>query len=162
MCYNDTKTAKKEKIMDIKIYQTLPPEAREIRTVVFVEEQGFQEEFDTTDNIATHLVLFHAQAPAAVCRVFFDEDMGLYLVGRVAVRKEFRGSGLGAAIMQAAEEQVRRMGGTALHLHAQCRITPFYEAIGYHSYGPIEDDQGCPHIWMKKELSQGIVGFADN
>ena len=21
--------------------------------------------------------------------------------------------------------------------------------------GEIEDDEGCPHIWMKKELSQG-------
>ena len=138
--------------MDIRIYCTLPQEAREIRQTVFVDEQGFEEEFDTTDNIATHLVLFENGIPAAVCRVFWDEAMGQYLVGRVAVRKEFRGKGLGAAIVKAAEAQVRRMGGKELHLHAQCRITGFYEAIGYTSYGPVEDDQGCPHIWMRKRL----------
>lgn len=138
--------------MDIRIYRTLPQEARDIRTVVFVDEQGFEEEFDTTDNIATHLVLFENGMPAAVCRVFWDEPTSRYLVGRVAVRLEFRGKGLGAAIMNAAEDQVRKMGGKELHLHAQCRITPFYEAVGYDPYGPIEDDQGCPHIWMRKEL----------
>lgn len=31
-------------------------------------------------------------------------------------------------------------------------FTDFYETIGYTQYGEIEDDQGCPHIWMKKEL----------
>lgn len=138
--------------MDIRIFSTLPQEAREIRTVVFVDEQGFEEEFDTTDHIATHLVLFENQIPAAVCRVFRDEETGRFLVGRVAVRREFRGKGLGAAMMNAAEEQVRKMGGKELHLHAQCRITPFYEAVGYTPYGAVEDDQGCPHIWMRKRL----------
>jgi predicted GNAT family N-acyltransferase len=138
--------------MDIRVYQTLPQEARDIRTAVFVHEQGFREEFDTTDNIATHLVMFEDDIPAAVCRVFWDAPTSRYLVGRVAVRREFRGRGLGAALMKAAEEQVLRMGGKALHLHAQCRITGFYEAVGYTSYGPVEDDQGCPHIWMEKKL----------
>jgi predicted GNAT family N-acyltransferase len=138
--------------MDIRTYHTLPPEAQRIRTVVFVEEQGFQEEFDTVDCFATHLVLFEDGEAAGVCRVFWDEDTKRYLVGRVAVRREFRGRGLGAALMEGAENQVRAIGGHALHLHAQCRITPFYEAVGYTPYGPIEDDQGCPHIWMKKEL----------
>ena len=138
--------------MEIRVYQQLPREAYDIRTTVFVEEQGFQEEFDTTDQIATHLVLFENGVPAAVCRVFRDLDRGQYLVGRVAVHRAFRGKGLGAAIMNAAEAQVRRMGGDELHLHAQCRITGFYEAVGYMAYGAVEDDQGCPHIWMKKTL----------
>lgn len=138
--------------MDIRTYHILPPEAQEIRTVVFVEEQGFQEEFDTVDGFATHLVLFEDGEAAGVCRVFWDEGSKRYLVGRVAVRREFRGKGLGAALMAGAEHQVRAMGGKSLHLHAQCRIVPFYEAVGYTPYGPIEDDQGCPHIWMKKEL----------
>ena len=138
--------------MEIRVYQQLPREAYDIRTTVFVEEQGFQEEFDTTDQIATHLVLFENGVPAAVCRVFRDPDRGQYLVGRVAVHRAFRGKGLGAAIMNAAEAQVRRMGADELHLHAQCRITGFYEAVGYLPYGAVEDDQGCPHIWMKKTL----------
>lgn len=39
-------------------YNTLPPEAAAIRQAVFVEEQGFQEEFDAIDRHALHLLLF--------------------------------------------------------------------------------------------------------
>ena len=135
-----------------KIYSTLPEEACYIREAVFVEEQGFADEFDKTDLSATHFVLFVDREPAAVCRVFWDEDRKQYILGRVAVMPQFRRMGLGSAVIQAAEQYVSEQGGEALHLHAQCRITDFYEAIGYTSYGNIEDDQGCPHIWMQKSI----------
>ncbi len=138
--------------MYVRIYTTLPEEACYIRETVFVQEQGFTDEFDKLDLVSTHLVLFAEDDPAAVCRVYWDDTMGQYILGRVAVLQEFRGQGLGGAVVKAAEDYVREQGGRALHLHAQCRITAFYEAIGYTPYGEIEDDQGCPHIWMKKDL----------
>lgn len=138
--------------MHVKIYPTLPEEACYIRETVFVQEQGFTDEFDKLDLISAHLVLFVREEPAAVCRVYWDEEMGKYILGRVAVMQQYRGSGLGASILRSAEEYTREQGGKELHLHAQCRITAFYEACGYDEYGPIEPDQGCPHIWMKKNL----------
>lgn len=137
--------------MEVTIFSTLPLEGRQIREEVFVREQGFQEEFDSIDGFATHILVSVEGEPAGICRVFWDEDKGLFLLGRVAVRRHFRGKGIGTALVTAAEEQVRAMGGTSLHLHAQCRITGFYEAVGYTPYGEIEDDQGCPHIWMEKK-----------
>ena len=138
--------------MYVKVYTTLPEEACYIRETVFVQEQGFTDEFDKIDVTAAHLVLFVREEPAAVCRVFWDEDMAQFILGRVAVLQQYRGNGLGAAILQAAEAYTREQGGKELHLHAQCRITAFYEACGYDQYGEIEDDQGCPHIWMRKSL----------
>lgn len=138
--------------MYVKVYPTLPEEACYIRETVFVQEQGFTDEFDKIDVTAAHLVLFVREEPAAVCRVFWDEDMAQFILGRVAVLQQYRGNGLGAAILQAAEAYTREQGGKELHLHAQCRITAFYEACGYDQYGEIEDDQGCPHIWMRKSL----------
>ena len=45
----------------VEIYSELPDEAKAIRQAVFVEEQGFQEEFDELDNTEavsyTHLTL---------------------------------------------------------------------------------------------------------
>ena len=35
-------------------YNFLPDEAKEIRIKVFVEEQGFKQEFDELDSICTH------------------------------------------------------------------------------------------------------------
>ena len=138
--------------MEIKVYNTLPPQGRRIREEVFVREQGFQEEFDSIDGFATHILAMSEGSPAGICRVFWDEGRQQFLLGRVAVLRPFRMKGIGAALVKAAEQQARRMGGNSLHLHAQCRITGFYQALGYTAYGEIEDDQGCPHIWMEKQL----------
>ena len=59
---------------------------------------------------------------------------------------------LGAKMIGEAERIVKEEGGTSIRLHAQCRGTPFYGQQGYKEYGVIEDDEGCPHIWMKKQL----------
>lgn len=47
-----------EREMEIRVYDELPEEASRIRREVFVEEQGFMEEFDEIDGWANHLVLF--------------------------------------------------------------------------------------------------------
>ena len=44
--------------MDIKIYDTLPDDAARIREEVFMKEQGFHDEFDSTDKTAAHIVLY--------------------------------------------------------------------------------------------------------
>ena len=136
----------------VKIYPTLPEEACYIREAVFVEEQGFADEFDKVDLGAAHFVLFVEDEPAAVCRVYWDQELQKHILGRVAVMPQFRRMGLGGAIISSAEQYVCEQGARTLHLHAQCRITDFYEAIGYQPYGDVEDDQGCPHIWMTKKL----------
>ena len=45
-----------EREMEIRVYDELPEEASRIRREVFVEEQGFMEEFDEIDGWANHLV----------------------------------------------------------------------------------------------------------
>ena len=44
--------------MNYKIYDQLPQEAKEIRIKVFMEEQGFKDEFDDLDDLCQHLVVF--------------------------------------------------------------------------------------------------------
>ena len=58
--------------MEIKIYNQLPDEAKEIRLEVFVKEQGFEEEFDDIDETAAHIVLFDGSHPVGVCRIFTE------------------------------------------------------------------------------------------
>lgn len=60
--------------MRVEIFQTIPQQAVEIRQKVFVDEQGFQNEFDDIDLIAVHFVLFDdLDVPIATCRVFKDK-----------------------------------------------------------------------------------------
>ena len=85
--------------MEIKVYNTLPPQGRRIREEVFVREQGFQEEFDSIDGFATHILVLSEGSPAGICRVFWDEGRQQFLLGRVAVLRPFRMKGIGAALV---------------------------------------------------------------
>lgn len=139
--------------MKILRYDSFPSYAREIRETVFIQEQGFQSEFDEIDNTAVHFVLFDEnEIPIATCRVFWNEKMDAYTLGRLAVMKECRGRNIGSLIVKEVEKYVRETGGKDIVLHAQCQVTDFYNKLGFTEFGDIEDEQGCPHIWMKKSV----------
>ena len=138
--------------MRVEIYDFLPKEAKKIREEVFMAEQGFQQEFDETDESALHIVIFETDIPVATCRVYVSESENCYMVGRIAVEKMFRGKAYGAGILRAAENEIRKKGGKIVCLSAQERAMGFYEKQGYSACGDSYLDEGCPHIWMKKEL----------
>ena len=84
--------------------------------------------------------------------MFFSNERNTYLLGRLAVVRDSRGKNIGRMIVEAAEKHIKENGGNELQLHAQCRITAFYEKIGFSPFGDIEYEEDCPHIWMKKEI----------
>ena len=138
--------------METEIYNQLPDEAKEIRFEVFVKEQGFEEEFDDIDKTATHIILFDGSHPVGVCRVFTDPESGRVMIGRVAVRKAFRGRGLGADIIRAAEEHAAENEVGEIWIHSQEQAAGFYSTLGYEDTGIHDVEEGCPHILMKKAL----------
>ena len=116
--------------MFIKIYDEIPEEAKTIREAVFIKEQGFKDEFDEIDDVAKHVLLFEGDIPVGTCRFFFSEERNCYVIGRIAVRKEFRGKRYGEKMLQGAEKAVRDLGGEVVELSAQCRVTDFYNKQG--------------------------------
>lgn len=138
--------------MYTKIYDVLSQEAKEIRINVFVKEQGFEKEFDEVDDVAKHMVLFEEGVPVATCRIFYSQERNCYLIGRIAVCKEYRGKKYGAKILQCAEQEIQKLGGKAVELSAQCRATEFYKKQGYMDLDDIHMEEYCPHTWMKKKL----------
>lgn len=138
--------------MEIRKFDTLPESAIRVRTAVFVEEQGFVNELDGTDQVAVHFVAFDGEKPVAACRLFWEEQKEAWILGRLAVLKSYRGKQLGAEMMRKAEEYVREKGGRKLALHAQCRAMEFYRKQGYAEAGDVGYDEGCPHMWMYKNL----------
>lgn len=137
--------------MEYKI-SGLGEDAAKIRTEVFVEEQGFSNEFDDTDHIAEHIVFYEDGIPAAVCRFYPDHTEGTFIAGRIAVRREFRGRHLGNFVMSTLEQEIRKRGGRRILLSAQKQAVPFYEKNGYHCIGEPYLDELCPHIQMVREL----------
>lgn len=129
----------------------VPAEARKIRQEVFIEEQKFSYEFDETDHISIHILLYCDGIPAGTGRLFKDND-GSWHIGRIAVDKEFRGKHLGEEIMRRIEAKARELGAKKTILSAQCRVRGFYEKCGYTAYGDVYLDEYCEHISMEKEL----------
>lgn len=119
---------------------------------MFVKEQGFEEEFDDIDETAVQIVLFDDSHPVGVCRIFTDPGSGRVMIGRVAVRKTFRGRGLGADIIKAAEKYAAESGINKICIHSQEQAAGFYSALGYKDTGIHDVEEGCPHILMKKVL----------
>ena len=133
-----------------RTFDALPADARTIREEVFVREQGFTEEFDETDGRAKHIVLYRSGDAVGTCRVFLQD--GRAHVGRVAVRKAERGRGAGGALLAAAEQTARAMGMRSVELAAQVRAAEFYRKYGYAPCSAPFDEEGCPHIRMRKDL----------
>lgn len=130
-------------------------EAIDIRQSVFVEEQGFIVEFDDIDGIADHVTIFKDEVPAATGRIFpksGEEDV--YIIGRVAVLKEFRGQNLGFEIVKALQDVAVKDEVSRIELSAQVQAKGLYEKLGYVSEGESYLDEHCPHIKMVKRLDQ--------
>jgi predicted GNAT family N-acyltransferase len=143
----------KEVKVIVKEYSYLPEDARKIRNEVFVDEQGFVDEFDAIDEIAKHMVIYDREQPISTCRIYFNISKQSYVVGRIAVIKAWREKNIGATILKAAEDNIRKNGGKYVILSAQVQAGGFYEKQGYHKQGIAFLDEDCPHIWMKKNLA---------
>lgn len=139
--------------MTIKIFSSLPQSAVKIRKSVFIDEQGFVAEFDDKDDVAVHMVVFaESGLPIATCRIYKECDKGCYVIGRVAVIKEFRGKNIGSVMLGEAERYIKQNGGECIVLHAQQQIADFYKKSGFMEFGAVEYDEGRPHVRMKKYI----------
>ena len=137
---------------DIKVFNNLSADAMLVRKTVFIDEQGFKDEFDETDKTATHLVAYDGNKPIAVCRFFWSDERASYLIGRLAVIKEYRGLQLGAKMIKKSEELIKKKGGKEVWLHSQEQAVEFYKKQGYRVCSEMEYEKFCPHYWMKKDL----------
>ncbi len=138
--------------MEIKVYEQLPADAKYIRRKVFMEEQEFKNEFDDIDSMCTHILIYESVVPVATCRFYYNAKRQSYVIGRVAVLKEFRGKNYGSVLLKAAENEIIKKQGNNIELSAQVRVSAFYERNGYVTSNEIHDDEGCLHVWMRKEL----------
>ena len=136
--------------MNTKIFTTLPQDAKNIRIEVFMKEQGFENEFDEIDNLCHHIVAVDEGKPIGTCRFFKENNH--YTIGRVAVLKEYRNQHIGNLLLKSAEKEIKRINGDVIVVHAQVRVSSFYEKQGYIQFGQIDDDEGVPHKWMKKKI----------
>jgi predicted GNAT family N-acyltransferase len=73
-------------------------------------------------------------------------------IGRMAVKKQMRGSDLGRRVLHALMDAAAHRGDKEVILHAQCSAEGFYKRSGFEPHGAIFEDAGIAHIEMVRHL----------
>ncbi|MEO0402804.1 MAG: GNAT family N-acetyltransferase [Pseudomonadota bacterium] len=124
-----------------------------LRRVVFIDEQNVTEaeEVDGRDDDALHVLAQVNGTNIGCARILIADDVAK--IGRVCVLKKGRGSGLGAAIIEACLDVARAQPNvTRAKLGAQLHALAFYEKLGFVPFGPVYDDAGIDHRDMERPL----------
>ncbi|MDR3449102.1 MAG: GNAT family N-acetyltransferase [Alphaproteobacteria bacterium] len=127
-----------------------------IRREVFIGEQNVPEEIerDEYDAAAAHFIAYNEGRAIATARAVLKDGGKTAKIGRVAVLKSARGTGIGRILMQAIERAPELSGVTDFILEAQTHALSFYEKLGYRSHGEEFMDAGIPHFHMRKPAMQ--------
>ena len=125
-----------------------------VRLRVFVEEQSVppSEELDAYDAVAQHFLAEWGGRVMGTARMV-DLGDGVAKIGRVAVDKDWRGRGIGRALM----EFVMRAAEPRFHtlvLDAQVPVLGFYEKLGFVAEGEVFLDAGIPHRRMRRTIAR--------
>ena len=130
--------------------------ARAVREKVFVVEQAIpaHEEWDAADEAALHAVVLNgAGLPLATGRLITEaQPEGEARIGRMAVLRAMRGSGVGGQVLRALVDAARERGVRSVVLHAQTSAKRFYERQGFKAEGEAFDEVDIPHIAMRMPL----------
>jgi len=125
-------------------------QARRIRELVFVREQGvpLELEMDEQDSRCDHALAYSADGSAVGTGRLLPDGY----IGRMAVLKEWRGKGAGGLLLLALVEQARSRGHATLRLNAQTHAAGFYRRFGFDIAGPEFMEAGIPHAAMRRDL----------
>lgn len=122
-----------------------------LRSEIFVLEQTcLYQDADGLDLGARHLLARRAGELVAYARVLPPHTrFALTSIGRVVVRKDQRGTGLGRALMHEVIGRIEAEDGPlALKLSAQAHLEAFYASLGFVATDERYDEDGIPHVAM--------------
>ena len=147
-----------EKMHTVKTgaWQQLGADAAQIRTEVFVQEQGIavEDEWDEADKSAVHAVVYNGLMQCVATGRLLEHAPGVAKIGRMAVKRVLRGGSLGRGIVDALVAAAEQQGCKEVLLHAQVSAQGFYKKSGFTVRGAPFDEVGIAHIEMFKTVGR--------
>ena len=140
--------------IEIGDWAALGTDAVALRTEVFAHEQGIALNLmsDAADAAAIHAVASNGLGQAVATGRLIRHDDAVSQIGRLAVHRALRGSGVGARVLQALVDAAKQRGDAEVMLHAQRGTLGFYERAGFTSRGAYFEEAGLPHLEFFKRL----------
>ena len=123
-----------------------------LRQEVFIVEQCCPYlDADGEDERAIHLLGYIDGILGLYTRLFYTPNTAEAIIGRVIVKAPYRGRKLGYVLMEESEKQITELyKPTAISLGAQAHLEGFYGSLDYQRCGENYDEDGIPHIPMRK------------
>lgn len=118
--------------------------------IFIIEQECIYDDIDGLDRESEHLLLHNInECLIGYLRIVppqikFDE----YSLGRIAIKSDNRGKGLGKMIVEKGIETVQSSGARDIRIEAQAHLINFYESIGFKSVSAAYDIDGIPHLQM--------------
>ncbi|MDR6991134.1 GNAT family N-acetyltransferase [Luteimonas sp. 3794] len=122
--------------------------AHAVRTTVFVTEQGVPADLerDALDALSRHVLATATDGtPIGAGRIAPDGR-----IGRLAVRSDWRGRGVGEAMLRALLDAARNDGLRATYLHAQLQAMGLYARAGFVAEAAPYEEAGIAHRTMRR------------
>jgi predicted GNAT family N-acyltransferase len=104
-------------------------------------------EWDDIDETAVHVLAMLNDEPIGCLRI-----IDYHKIGRMAVLKQFRENGLGAALMLEAVKICKLHQSTIIMLSAQTHAIVFYQHCGFKVTSAVYQDLHIPHVDMQMTL----------
>ncbi len=135
--------------------------ARAVRERVFCDEQGFAhaielDEYDEFPDTVRHIAVFDDGKIIATGRVI-NEGNGKVKLGRIAVDKEYRGTGVGSLVVRTLIEVARVFEPREILIDSQLHAIPFYERLGFKAFGEEHPDGHVMHKFMRLDKDRYYI-----
>ena len=131
-------------------WEDLGPQASRIRSEVFVHEQNVppELELDPLDIQCVHAIAYAADGRAVGTGRLLPDGH----IGRMAVRRPWRGRGVGSLLLAALMAEARRRGDREVVLASQSHAQDFYARHGFEPEGETFMEAGIPHVLMRRRF----------
>ncbi|MBK8972994.1 MAG: GNAT family N-acetyltransferase [Hahellaceae bacterium] len=131
-------------------WQTHEAQLRDIRTRVFIQEQGIPEEleWDEWDADAIHFLVLDSEGHSlATARLIYDTPTQVRM-GRFAVLPPYRHQGVASGLLRYMIGFARSQGVEDVSLSAQQSVQALYAREGFECRGEPYSEAGIPHQAM--------------
>ena len=141
-------------IVKITNWQSHKKQLKEIRDIVFIQEQGVpvELEWDGLDEKASHVIAeiendSGEKLAIGTARIIIKNKQ--VHIGRMAVLSKWRAQGIGSKILQCCIEECNKLGHVdKIILNAQVHVIEFYQKAGFKTSSDEFLDAGIPHKQM--------------
>ncbi|REL33251.1 GNAT family N-acetyltransferase [Rhodohalobacter sp. SW132] len=125
-------------------------EILKLREEVFIIEQDcIYDDIDGIDYVSSHLLMLDDAILAGYLRMVpAGEKFNEISLGRIVIRKKYRGKRLGKELIQKGLEESAKKGSEMIRIEAQAHLEDYYSEFGFKTDSEIYDVDGIPHLQM--------------